>query len=245
MFASLLLKDLEKLGGFESIKLRGKAEEAAKHKINRLIIAPVYYGEESNTSINEVNTVVEELNAYLKVKGIALSVYPANLIRDNYDSIKEYMKGNLGTINNSNYILLDVKESSTIDSLVEIVFEYRLRNLIPIIVGPEKIEEIIKSNKQIEKLKDENCLFQLDSASLKGHYGKKIKKTAKSLIKKDIYQLVGFEEEIEKNYTTGEIELLGKKGLFVLNPEGALARRIIKNTKRNKKSFLSKVLGIS
>lgn len=237
IFANLLLKDIKRLGEFKSVNLRKIAEEAAQYNIRKLILAPAYYGEESKTSIQEVKTVVEELNSYLKVKEIDLTIYPANLIKDNYDNVKEYINGNLGSINNSHYILLDIEESNNVDDLLEIIFEYKLRNMRPIIVGPERMEEIINNNKNIDKLLNENCLFQLDAASLKGKYGKKIKKTAKKLMKKDIYQFVGFEESIEKNYTVDEMESLGKQGLFILNPEGAMARRIMKNSKKRKFRF--------
>lgn len=66
------------------------------------------------------------------------------MLRDNYENVKEYINGKLGSINDSDYILLDVEEADKIDDLLEIVFEYKLRNVTPIIVSPEKIKEIIK-----------------------------------------------------------------------------------------------------
>lgn len=65
------------------------------------------------------------------------------MLRDNYENVKEYINGKLGSINDSDYILLDVEEADKIDDLLEIVFEYKLRNVTPIIVSPEKIKEII------------------------------------------------------------------------------------------------------
>ena len=168
------------------------------------------------------------------MKNIDLTLYSGNLLRDNYENVKYYIDEILGGINGTNFVLLDVEESNKIDDLLEIVFEYKIRNLTPIIISPEKMEEIIKDNKKIDKLLNEECLFQLDPGSLKGIHGKKIQKTAKALLKKDIYNFVGFEEKIEETYIDKSIEDLSKKSLFILNPEGARAKRIFKSTKKKK-----------
>lgn len=234
VFVNLIFKELVIHGDFKSTVLLKKIEEAAKCNIKRLVLAPAYYDEDSKTTIEEVKKIVEELNSYLKVKNIDLTLYSGNLLRDNYENVKKHIEGSLGSINETNFVLLDVEESNKIDDLLEIVFEYKIRNLTPIIVSPEKVEEIIKDNKKIDKLLNEECLFQLDPGSLKGIHGKKIQKTAKALLKKDIYNFVGFEEKIEEAYIDKSIEDLSKKSLFILNPEGARAKRILKSPKKKK-----------
>ncbi|MDU1568850.1 MULTISPECIES: CpsB/CapC family capsule biosynthesis tyrosine phosphatase [Clostridium] len=234
VFANLIFKELVIHGDFKSTVLLKKIDEAAKCNIKRLVLAPAYYDEDSKTTIAEVKKIVEELNSYLKVKNIDLTLYSGNLLRDNYENVKKHIEGSLGSINETNFVLLDVEESNKIDDLLEIVFEYKIRSLTPIIVSPEKMEEIIKDNKKIDKLLNEECLFQLDPGSLKGVHGKKIQKTAKALLKKDIYNFVGFEEKIEETYIDKSIEDLSKKSLFILNPEGARAKRIFKSTKKKK-----------
>lgn len=234
VFVNLIFKELVIHGDFKSTVLLKKIEEAAKCNIKRLVLAPAYYDEDSKTTIEEVKKIVEELNSYLKVKNIDLTLYSGNLLRDNYENVKYYIDEILGGINETNFVLLDVEESNKIDDLLEIVFEYKIRNLTPIIVSPEKVEEIIKDNKKIDKLLNEECLFQLDPGSLKGIHGKKIQKTAKALLKKDIYNFVGFEEKVEEAYIDKSIEDLSKKSLFILNPEGARAKRILKSPKKKK-----------
>ena len=195
VFVNLIFKELVIHGDFKSTVLLKKIEEAAKCNIKRLVLAPAYYDEDSKTTIEEVKKIVEELNSYLKVKNIDLTLYSGNLLRDNYENVKYYIDEILGGITGTNFVLLDVEESNKID---------------------------------------EECLFQLDPGSLKGIHGKKIQKTAKALLKKDIYNFVGFEEKIEETYIDKSIEDLSKKSLFILNPEGARAKRIFKSTKKKK-----------
>lgn len=232
LIANLIFRESVKREGFKSSNLLKGIEEAVRNNIKNLVIAPAYYDENSESGIDKVKEVVGELNNYLKVKNIDLNLYAGNLLRDNYENIKEYVNGNLGSINESNYILLDVEECEKIDDLLEIVFEYRLRNLIPIIVSPEKIKEIIENNKKIYKLVEEGCLFQLDPASLKGIYGKEVKKTAKVILKKNIYQFVGFEEKIDSKLINENIFNISKEGIFVISSEKARRNNFEKNKRK-------------
>ncbi|MDU5110353.1 MAG: CpsB/CapC family capsule biosynthesis tyrosine phosphatase, partial [Clostridium sp.] len=197
-----------------------------------LILAPAYYDEESKTSIIEVEGIVEELNAYLKEKSSYLALYPANLIRDNYDSVKDFLNKRIGTINKGEYALLNSEESSTIDELLELVFELNLAEVTPIIVGPEKNEEIKNDYKKIDKLINKGCLFQLDVESLNGTYGKSIQKACKKLIKKNAYDFIGFEENIKKELIDKEVEKISKKGLYIFKTDGLVRTKSIEKKKK-------------
>lgn len=219
LLANLILKETVIKEEFKKEYLIKILDEAIKLNIKKLVIAPAYYDHEGETDIESVKNMVLELNNYLQDNNMNLKVYPGNLLRDNFKNIKSYIKGTLGTINDSKYVLLDVEEGTKINELLDIVFEYKLRNIIPIIVSPERIKEIIEKNKRIKKLIEEGCLFQLDPASLQGAYGKKVKSTAKALMKKDIYKCVGFKEDIEGKFITKEIIELSKKSLFMIKAE--------------------------
>ncbi|MBE6059369.1 MAG: hypothetical protein E7215_04250 [Clostridium sulfidigenes] len=235
MFASLIIKDLVINNKFNLMNVLEKIEAIKTLGVNRLIIAPFYYDEESKSSIAEVNAIVDDLNLYFTEKGLDLKLYAANIIRDNFDNIKEFVDGRIGSINNSKFVLLNIEESNTIKELIEIIYEFNLRDYVPIIFGPEKITEVEDNSKNIYKLLNENCLLQLDVASINGEYGKKTLKTAKELIKKDIYNFIGFEDKIDKGINDKDIQSISKKGLFILTKNGEVAKR--KNTKNFKKGL--------
>lgn len=234
MIANLILKDLIINNEFNIINLLEKIEVAEKCNIRRLVLAPAYYDEESKTSINEVEEIVEELNAYLKEKNSYLALYSSNLIRDNYDSVKDFLNKRIGTINRGKYALLNSEESSTVDELLELVFELNLAEVTPIIVGPEKNEEIKNDYKKIDKLINEGCLFQVDVESLNGTYGKAIEKTSRKLMNKNLYDFIGFEEEIKKEYINKEVERIGKKGIYIFKTDKILRKSSIDKNKKRK-----------
>ena len=232
MIANLILKDLIINNEFNIVNLLEKIEVAEKCNIRRLVLAPAYYDEESKTSIIEVEEIVEELNAYLKEKNSYLALYPANLIRDNYDSVKDFLNKRIGTIDNGKYALLNSEESNTVDELLELVFELRLVEVTPIIVGPEKNEEIKNDYKKIDRLINKGCLFQLDVESLEGAYGKTTQKACKKLIKKNVYDFIGFEENIKKELIDKEVEKISKKGLYIFKTDGLIRRKSTEKKKR-------------
>lgn len=233
MFINLNLKDFIIENKFNVMNILEKVEEASSLGIKRLVIAPSYY-EESKTSIDEVKEIVEDLNIYLKEKGEDMKLYSANLIRDNYENVREFIKGKLGSINGTRYILLSAEESMDLKELIEIVYEFNLRNYAPIIIAPERIKEIISNYKNINKLVEEGCLFQLDIASINGEYGKDVLKTAKTLKKKGFYSFIGFKDNIRKYEINKDLESISKKGLELLLKNKEIKNKDIKKSKKFK-----------
>lgn len=216
MFINLILKDFIIENKFNVINMLEKVEEANSLGIKNLVIAPAYYDEESKTSINQVKEIIEDLNIYLSEKGEDIKLYPGNLIRDNYDNVKEFINKKLGSINGTKYILLSAEESEDLKELLEIVYEFNLRNYTTIIVAPERIKEIMSNYKNIKKLIEAGCLFQLDIGSINGDYGKDVLKTAEKLKKKGFYSFVGFKDNIRIKKNNKDLESISKKGLAIL-----------------------------
>lgn len=217
MVINLLLKDIVKDNNFNTMKLLEIIDEAIKNNITRLVIAPVYYDEESKTSIEEVNVVINALNEYLEENKLNLKLYSASLIRDNFESIKDYVNGTVGNIGETDYVILNVEESEDVNELIEFIYEFNLRKAMPILYGVERIKEVRDNYKKIEKLLKEECLFMIDPCALKGDYGKKMQKVSKILLKNKLYSFVGFEDKIKGEYLTNEIKEISRKSLLNLN----------------------------
>ena len=234
MFINLILKDFIIENKFNVINMLEKVEEANSVGIKNLVIAPAYYDEESKTSINQVKEIIEDLNTYLSEKGEDIKLYPANLIRDNYENIKQFIDEKLGSINDTKYILLNSEEVTDLKELLDIIYEFKLRYYTPIIVAPERIKEINDNYKNINKLKESGCLFQLDLGSINGEYGKVVLKTAKKLKKKGFYSFIGFKDKIRKYELDKDLEEISKKGLAILLKNQEIINPEVKKRKKIK-----------
>lgn len=232
MIINLILKDIVKENEFSTAKILEKIDEALKSNITKLIIAPAYYDEESKTSIEEVKVIVSDVNKYLEEKKLNLKLYSGNLIRDNFENLKEYSIGKLGNIEDTNYSILSIEESQSVLEIIEVIYEFNLRNTMPILYGVEKIKEIREDSKKLEKLLKEECLFMIDPCILKGDYGKKMQKISKTLLKNKVYSFIGFEDSIKGEYLTNEVKEINKKSISILSD-----KKVSKSNLTNKKKI--------
>jgi len=85
-------------------------------------------------------------------------------------------------INNKNHILIEFGPFFTLMGFEHLVFAMRQRGLTPIIAHPERHSYLSANSHTITRLTEVGCLFQVNSKSIMGGYGKQIQKTARELI---------------------------------------------------------------
>ena len=73
----------------------------------------------------------------------------------------------------------------------DLLYELKIRGIVPIIVHPERYAEFIKRPTVVNNFIDEGALFQLDACSIDGVFGKEVKETAKIFLKNNIYSFIG------------------------------------------------------
>ena len=127
-------------------------------------------------------------------------------------------------------IELPLKEF-VIDDVVNDIYELQLKGIVPIIAHPERYKTFTDTPTLINKFIEEGFLFQLNTGSITGEFGREVKKTAELFVKHKIYSVLGSDahrienrntnmskgmqviEKIEPGYTK-EIEEFSKKILI-------------------------------
>ncbi|MGL5379233.1 CpsB/CapC family capsule biosynthesis tyrosine phosphatase [Clostridium sp.] len=158
--------------------------------IKSVVLTSEYSENGENISIDEMKSRVAKINEKLSRSNVNVKVYYGQVLDISENTMFEAIEGKVQTINNSKYILVDMKEDMS-KNKIEQTFELVVKGFTPIIVSPERYEQIKEKSSRIEKLKEIGCLFQLDLNSLDGVYGKEAKKTAKLLLKEGIYDFMG------------------------------------------------------
>ncbi|MDO5040447.1 CpsB/CapC family capsule biosynthesis tyrosine phosphatase, partial [Clostridium sp.] len=74
------------------------------------------------------------------------------------------------------------------------------------IAHPERYSEVISNVEVLNDFIDEGCLFQLNAGSVRGDFGKDVKKTAEKLIKAGVYSFIGSDAHNNKSRNTGILE---------------------------------------
>ncbi|WP_333875338.1 tyrosine-protein phosphatase [Flavobacterium sp.] len=125
-----------------------------------------------------------------------------------------------------NYILVEMSYLNPPIQLFEIIFEIHLAGYKPILAHPERYLFYHRNTKELDKLKNTGCLFQLNLLATVDYYGTTITKMADKLLHSDYYDFVGsdihhqnhvnaFDRKVQvKN--TAALEKVIQKNLFFL-----------------------------
>jgi len=200
----------------ESIELLKKIQEVG---FENVILTPHYIENSEYCSDNkEKKKKFEELKNELKKKKININVYLGNevFINNNVDKLIE--EGSVYTLNNTKYVLIELPFHNQIVSLEDIIYELKIKGLVPIIAHPERYTYFQKKYEKVDKLREEGVLFQANYASILGFYGNDSKKLLKYMLKNKYIDYFGT-----------DIHRTSK--LFVLDNFSKIEKKIIKITK--------------
>ena len=158
---------------------------------NHIVATPHFCRGYGELSYSEVKKMAEELEKLLKDEGINLKIHYGQEVYYSDQIIKDYANGIIGTINSSKYMLIELPMKSFYSDTLEILYELKVKGIVPILAHPERYRPIIDKPSTINKFIDEGFLFQMNSGSIEGQFGNSVKKTAEILLKNNIYNFIG------------------------------------------------------
>ena len=202
----------------ESIELLKKLKKIG---FNNVILTPHYIKDSEYSSENkEKKQKLNELKEELINQNIDINIFLGNEIfinKEIYDLIKE---GQIHTLNNTRYILVELPFHNEIVNLEDIIYELKIKGLIPIIAHPERYSYFQNNYKEVDRLKEEGFLFQGNYASILGYYGKESQKLLKYMLKKQYIDYLG--TDIHRTAKT-----------YVIDNFSKIEKNILKITKKD------------
>jgi len=130
------------------------------------------------------------------------------------DGFAEKLKnGKLMSINRK-YVLVEFSYYTPHPNILSYIFELQVEGFQVILAHPERYSYWFNDLKKFEELKNREVLFQLNTVSLSGHYGKYVKAIAEILIDRKMYDFAGSDmhnEEYMKSFTLARREKYMKK----------------------------------
>lgn len=189
-------------------------KNAEKEGTQEIVATPHYLLEYGDATIKEVKDHVKEINSIIAKENINIKVYSGQEVYFTERIIEDYMEGNIGTINDSRYMLIEFPMHKFDQNTFDILYELQVRDIVPIIAHPERYKSFIEKPSRINRLIDEGYLFQMNAGSIEGKFGDKVKKTAEIFLSNQIYNFIGSDAHNVTNRTTGiknSITLLDKK----------------------------------
>lgn len=223
--------------GADSVETSVKMLELAKKCGTKTIFAtPHYYRGRFEAEYSDILNHLKSINGI--VDGI--EILPGQEIFIDRYTLKAYEEGKIGTLNGTRYMLLELPFTKLNTIELDIIYELRIKGIVPIIAHPERYSYIIQKPSNINSLIEEGCLFQINSGSIEGLLGKEIKSTAETLIQNGICSFIASDAHNANNRCPGlnrTYEYLNKKNPNIIQSIINNSKLLLNNEEIESKAF--------
>jgi len=166
----------------ESIEILSNLESEG---VTSIVVTPHYIsGSNYNSNNKEKKELLKELQKSTNIK-----LYLGNEIFIDNRVIDEIKNGNISSINNSRYILIELPLHERLEHAKDILFRLRNEGYIPIIAHPERYHYIDLD--ELMSFIEMGCLLQGNITSLNEKYGKNARLNLELLLKKRMIYVLG------------------------------------------------------
>ncbi len=165
--------------------------QAYQNGITDIMFTPHYVPDSRFVSNKNNNlSIIKPIRKYAKEQ-YNINVFLGNEVFISKNILSLYKEGEISTLNDSRYMLIEIPMFNKINSLKSIIFELTSNGIIPILAHPERYVSYYKDFDFFFELKNMGVLLQINYASLVGTYGRKARNMAKKLLKLNLVDFVG------------------------------------------------------
>lgn len=215
----------------ESIEM---AKKAFNEGIKFIVATPHHQNGIYNNDYNQIINKTYVFNQRLKEEDIKLTVLPGQEIRIFDNLINNLEEGKLLSINDrGKYILVEFPSDRIPIGEEQLIFDIQVAGYIPIIVHPERNEEIRRNSTKLYQLVKKGALTQITTGSILGYFGKDIYKFTLELIDHNLTHFLATDAHTVK----GKRGINLKKGYAVLKDYAG--EETVNQFKRNAKMIVS------
>lgn len=158
----------------------------------KIVATPHYVRGRFQIPRGEIKKKVEELRKVAVNNNIDLEIYEGQEVYYTRNLMEYYEEGLIDTIEGTRYMLVELpmREFNT-EEVLDTLYEFQIKGIVIILAHPERYKVFIKEPFRINKFIEEGFLFQLNTGSLSGEFGKEVEKTAEIFVKNKIYSVIG------------------------------------------------------
>jgi protein-tyrosine phosphatase len=172
----------------ESIEM---VQMALEDGIHTIIATPHFIPGSYDTSGHVVLEKVSMLNDFLRLRKIPVKILSGQEIYLDLKTEERLASGENLTLAGTKYILIEFPMAEIPYYADQAIYKLSLKGYQPIIAHPERIHEVIKDPTALLPLIHKGCLLQVNSLSLEGGFGSRVKRTAEKLVRNHMVHLIG------------------------------------------------------
>ncbi|MEH7308186.1 tyrosine-protein phosphatase [Neobacillus drentensis] len=182
----------------ESVKMAKKAVEQGIHTI---VATPHHLNNRYENPKKSIIDRVRELNKALREEKIDLNVLPGQETRIYGELVEGFENGEILPIDQTQYVLVEFSSTHVPRYTEKLFYDLQMKGLVPVIVHPERNQEIIENPEVLYKLVDKGTLTQVTAASICGDFGKKIKSFSLKLVEANLTHFIASDAHNTSNRT--------------------------------------------
>ena len=173
-------KDIE-----ESISIIKKMEKAG---YSTIIATPHYIENSYYAADNKLKKErLEEIQKRLAEENINVKLYLGNEIFIQEDIIKKIIKGEIYTLNNSKYMLIELPLNERLNYALDILYELIATGAKVVLAHPERYAIFKRNPEEVKDFLDIGVLLQGNIDALSGKYGKEAKRLFEKYLRERKY----------------------------------------------------------
>ena len=145
----------------------------------------------SRCSREQIIEGVERLNALATAEGIEITVVAGSEVRLNADVPEWYRAGQLATLNNTDYLLVELPLRGEWPSYVDqAIYDLQLAGALPVLAHAERYPAVQEQVSILTGLIARGVLIQINANSLRDDFGRSARDTAEILIQARFAHLI-------------------------------------------------------
>ncbi|MEH6949679.1 CpsB/CapC family capsule biosynthesis tyrosine phosphatase [Bacillus sp. JJ634] len=167
------------------------AEQAVQQGITKIIATPHHKNGKYENRKQDILHRVVELNNVLKEKKIPLDILHGQEPRIYGELVEDYRNGEIVTLNDGGqYLFVELPSAHVPRYTAKLLYDIQSEGLTPIIVHPERNQELIQNPDLLYEFVKNGTLTQITAASIAGDFGKNIAKFSMQLIEANLTHFV-------------------------------------------------------
>lgn len=166
------------------------AQAAVEEGITTIVATPHHRNGQFDNEGENIFKWVELLNELIKDEGIPLTILPGQETRINGDMIMELEEGIILPINQTKYVFVELPTAHVPRYTSQMLFDIQVAGYIPIIVHPERNQELLEHPNRLYEFVKKGALTQVTAGSLVGKFGKDIQKFSNQLIESNLTHFI-------------------------------------------------------
>lgn len=166
-------------------------EIAEAEGFSKIIATPHCIEGEFTLKREQFLCIINRVNEYFIENAVNIEVLPGSEVYISPDLPSKLKKGEIFTLNDTPYILVEFPMGSVPIYTEDILYEMRLLGYKPVIAHPERYIRVTEDPNYLKDLIEQGNYVQINSLSATKVLGEKTKKTAEILLKHKMVHFIG------------------------------------------------------